>query len=313
MKIIFMGTPDFSVGTLEALLAAGHEVVLAVTQPDKPKGRGKEMQFTPVKEMALRHHIPVYQPKKIREADCVAELKKYPADVMVVIAFGQILPKEILELTPYGCINVHASLLPKYRGAAPIQWSIIEGETVTGVTTMQMDEGLDTGDMILKAEVPITETETGGTLHDKLAKAGAGLCVETLEQLLNKTAIKTAQPETTTAYAKMLDKQLGKIDWNQSAVRIERLIRGLNPWPSAYTIWNEKVMKLWQVCVLSDTDTKAEPGTIVKVDKEGFFVQTGEGQVKVLTLQLPGKKRMDADAFLRGYQVKEHTVLGEML
>ena len=171
MKVIFMGTPDFSVGTLEALIEAGHDVVLAVTQPDKPKGRGKEMQFTPVKECALKHGIPVYQPKKVREPECIEELRKYEADIMVVIAFGQILPKEILEMTPYGCVNVHASLLPKYRGAAPIQWSIIDGETVTGVTTMQMDEGLDTGDMLLKTEIVIEEKETGGSLHDKLAAA----------------------------------------------------------------------------------------------------------------------------------------------
>ena len=189
MRIIFMGTPDFSVGTLEALVDAGHDVCLAVTQPDKPKGRGKEMQPTPVKAAALRHGIPVYQPKKIRDPECVEELKKYNADVMVVIAFGQILPRPILELTPYGCINVHASLLPRYRGAAPIQWAIIEGERVTGVTTMQMDEGLDTGDMIMKAEVPIADDETGESLHDKLAEAGAALCVKTLEALENKTAV----------------------------------------------------------------------------------------------------------------------------
>ena len=176
MKIIFMGTPDFSVGTLEALVEAGHEVVLAVTQPDKPKGRGKEMQFTPVKECALKYNIPVYQPRRVREAECIEELRKYEADIMVVVAFGQILPKEILEMTKYGCVNVHASLLPKYRGAAPIQWSIIDGEEVTGVTTMQMNEGLDTGDMLLKVEIPIEEKETGGSLHDKLAEAGAKLC-----------------------------------------------------------------------------------------------------------------------------------------
>ena len=179
MRIIFMGTPEFSVGTLEALIEAGHDVCLAVTQPDKPKGRGKEMQPTPVKAAALKHGIPVYQPKKIRDPQCVEELAKYHADVCVVIAFGQILPKSILELTPYGCINVHASLLPEYRGAAPIQWAILNGETVTGVTTMQMDEGLDTGDMILKTEVPVTEEETGDSLHDKLALAGARLCVGT--------------------------------------------------------------------------------------------------------------------------------------
>ena len=188
MRIIFMGTPDFSVGTLEALVGAGHEVCLVVSQPDKPKGRGKEMQPTPVKETAMKHGIPVYQPKKIRDPECAEELRKYNADVMVVIAFGQIIPKEILEMTPYGCINVHASLLPKYRGAAPIQWSIINGEEVTGVTTMQMNEGLDTGDMIQKVEVPITEDETGESLHDKLAEAGAKLCVETLKAIEDHTA-----------------------------------------------------------------------------------------------------------------------------
>ena len=183
MKVIFMGTPDFSVGTLEALVEAGHEVVLAVTQPDKPKGRGKEMQFTPVKECALAHNIPVYQPKKIREPECIEELKKYQADVCVVVAFGQILPKEILEMTPYGCINVHASLLPKYRGAAPIQWAVINGEKVSGVTTMQMDEGLDTGDMLEKVEITLDKKETGGSLFDKLSAKGATLCVHTLAEL----------------------------------------------------------------------------------------------------------------------------------
>ena len=308
MKVIFMGTPDFSVGTLEALVEAGHEVVLAVTQPDKPKGRGKEMQFTPVKECALKYNIPVFQPRRVREAECIEELRKYNADIMVVVAFGQILPKEILDMTPYGCVNVHASLLPKYRGAAPIQWSIIDGEKVTGVTTMQMDEGLDTGDMLLKTEIPMDEKETGGSLHDKLAEAGAKLCVETLEALQNKTVTPVPQGETTTAYAKMLDKQLGNIDWNATAIAIERLIRGLTPWPSAYTNWNGKVMKIWEAEVAPGA-SEAMPGTIVKVEKDTFYVQTGEGLLKVCELQIPGKKRMDAGAFMRGYQVKE----GELL
>lgn len=303
-----MGTPDFSVGTLEALVEAGHEVVLAVTQPDKPKGRGKEMQFTPVKECALKYNIPVYQPRRVREAECIEELRKYEADIMVVVAFGQILPKEILEMTPYGCVNVHASLLPKYRGAAPIQWSIIDGEEVTGVTTMQMDEGLDTGDMLLKTEIPMDAKETGGSLHDKLADAGAKLCVETLKALEEKTVTPVPQGETTTSYAKMLDKQLGNIDWNQSGIAIERLIRGLTPWPSAYTRWNGKVMKIWDAQVMEGSSDK-EPGTIVKVEKDAFFVQTGEGLLKVCELQIPGKKRMDAGAFLRGYQVKAGEVL----
>ena len=308
MRIIFMGTPDFSVGTLEALVEAGHEVVLAVTQPDKPKGRGGKMQFTPVKETAMKYDIPVFQPRKVREPECIEELRKYNADVMVVVAFGQILPKEILEMTPYGCINVHASLLPKYRGAAPIQWAVIDGEEVSGVTTMQMNEGLDTGDMIMKTEIVLEKKETGGSLFDKLASAGAKLCVETLEALENKTATWEQQGETTTSYARMLDKELGNINWEKSAVQIERLIRGLNPWPSAYTDWNGKVMKIWEADVV-DKNAEAEPGTIVKVEKDGFYVQTGEGQIKVTALQIPGKKRMEADAFLRGYQIEEGTLL----
>lgn len=308
MKVIFMGTPDFSVGTLEALVEAGHEVVLAVTQPDKPKGRGGKMQYTPVKEAALARDIPVYQPKKIREPECIEELKKYNADIMVVIAFGQILPKEILQMTPYGCINVHASLLPKYRGAAPIQWAVIDGEKVSGVTTMQMNEGLDTGDMILKTEIPLDPKETGGSLHDKLAEAGAKLCVETLKCLEDKTATWEPQGESTTAYAKMLDKNLGNINWNDPAVQIERLIRGLNPWPSAYTHWNDKVIKLWQADVV-EANTDQEAGTIVKVEKDSFYVQTGEGLLKIEELQLQGKKRMDVGAFLRG----NHLEYGEIL
>lgn len=303
MKIIFMGTPDFSVGTLEALIEAGHEVVLAVTQPDKPRGRGKEVLYSPVKEAALAHGIPVFQPRRIRDAESVEELAKYPADVMVVIAFGQILPKEILEMTPYGCINVHASLLPDYRGAAPIQWAVINGETVSGVTTMQMDEGLDTGDMIQKTEIVLDPKETGGSLHDKLAEAGAALCVETLLAIEAGTATRTKQGESGTAYAKQLDKKMGDIDWTKSAEEIERLIRGLNPWPSAYTTWREKTMKIWEAEV-EDGDTNLEPGCIAEVKKDTFSVQTGKGLLRITSLQLPGKKRMTADAFLRGYQIQ---------
>lgn len=299
-----MGTPDFSVGTLEAIIEAGHEVVLAVTQPDKPKGRGKEMQFTPVKECAIAHNIPVFQPQKVREAECVEKLKEYNADIMVVIAFGQILPKEILELTPYGCVNVHASLLPKYRGAAPLQWCIIDGEEVTGITTMQMDEGLDTGDMLLTVEIPIDRKETYGSIHDKMASAGAKLLVETLVGLEEKTIEPKEQGEMTTEYAKMIKKQLGDIEWSRSAVTIERLVRGLNPWPSAYTNWNGKVMKIWDADILPNIEgVDAVPGTIVATDKTSFSVMTGDGILKVNELQIPGKKRMDAGAFLRGYQI----------
>lgn len=310
MRVIFMGTPDFSVGTLEALVQAGYEVVLAVTQPDKPKGRGGKMQYTPVKEKALEYDIPVFQPVKVREKSCVEKLDSYKADVMVVVAFGQILPREILELTPYGCINVHASLLPKYRGAAPIQWSIIDGETVTGVTTMQMDEGLDTGDMLLKTEVPLEPDETGGSLHDKLSAAGAKLCVETLKALEEKTVTPEKQGETPTKYARMLDKELGKIDWTKDAASIERLVRGLNPWPSAYTSWEGKTMKIWSAEVV-DRESKAPCGTVAEVTKTDFSVQTGKGLLKVTELQIPGKKRMAADAFLRGYKMETGTLLAE--
>lgn len=313
MKVIFMGTPDFSVGTLNALVEAGHEVVLAVTQPDKPKGRGGKMQLTPVKEAAISHGIPVFQPKRIRTSECIEELKKYHADIMVVIAFGQILPKEILEMTPYGCVNIHASLLPKYRGAAPIQWAVINGEKVSGVTTMQMDEGLDTGDMLLKTEVVLDEKETGESLHDKLAEAGAKLCVETLKGLEAGSITPEKQGESPTEYARMLDKNLGNIDWTASAESIERLIRGLNSWPSAYTDWDGKVMKIWGADVYPSQEKKeALPGTVVKVEKDGFFVQTGEGMLKVTQLQIPGKKKMDAASFLRGYQIEEGTVLKKM-
>lgn len=307
MRVIFMGTPDIAVGTFQALVKE-HEVVLAVTQPDKPKGRGGKLQYPPVKEAALLAGVPVYQPKRIRNPECIEELKKYYADVMIVIAFGQILPKEILTMTPYGCINIHASLLPKYRGAAPIQWAVIHGEKVSGVTTMQMDEGLDTGDMLLKEEIVLDEKETGGSLHDKIAACGAEICIKTLSLLEKGALTPVKQGESPTDYARMLDKSMGSIDWSASAVSIERLIRGLNPWPSAYTQWNGKVMKLWQAEVLAG-GTDAEPGAVVHVEKDGFTVQTGDGLLKITELQLSGKKRMDAEAFLRGYPIKTGEIL----
>ncbi|MGF6989294.1 methionyl-tRNA formyltransferase [Lachnospiraceae bacterium PM6-15] len=308
MRVIFMGTPDFAAPTLEAIVKAGHQVVLAVTQPDKPKGRGKQLAFSPVKEMALKCQIPVFQPDRIRKEEHLEELRKYPADVMVVVAFGQILPKAVLEMTPYGCINVHASLLPKYRGAAPIQWSIIDGEKETGVTTMQMDEGLDTGDMLLKTVITIEDTETGGSLHDKLQVAGAKLLVETLKGLEAGTLKPKSQPEASpTAYAKMLDKALGDIQWEQEAKSIERLIRGLNPWPSAYSRMEDKVYKIWQAEVLNQ-DSEALPGTITETTRDGITVQTGKGSLRITQLQAPGKKRMKAEEYLRGHQLEIGTV-----
>ncbi len=310
MRVIFMGTPDFSVGTLQALIGAGHEVVLAVTQPDKPKGRGKAVQFPPVKETALEHGIEVYQPRRVREPECVEYLKKYNADIIVVVAFGQILTKEILEMPKYGCVNVHASLLPKYRGAAPIQWAVINGEKVSGVTTMRMDEGIDTGDMIMKEEVVLAPKETGGSLFDRLSRTGAELCVRTLEEIEKGTAVYTKQDHTQATVTKMIKKQLGLIDWNKPAKELECLIRGLNPWPSAYTLVHGKTLKIWDADV-SEGQTKEAPGTVVEVSKNSIGVQTKEGILVLREVQLEGKKRMACDAFLRGYPVETGTVLGE--
>lgn len=316
MRIVFMGTPDFSVPALKALVEAGHQVIAVVTQPDKPKGRGKEVQMTPVKIQAMEYGIPVYQPAKVREASFVEVLKGLEADVYVVIAFGQILPKAVLELPKYGCINIHASLLPKYRGAAPIQWCVIDGERETGITTMMIDVGLDTGDMLEKAVIPIEEKETGGSLHDKLSMAGGDLILSTLKKLEEGTLVRTPQTDEGTCYAKMLTKSLGDIDWNQGAVSIERLIRGLNPWPSAYTMWNGKTIKIWAADViagreaadfLSESGVPAEtgtaPGTVVCSDKRGLVVCTGGGLLSIRELQMEGKKRMDTPAFLRGYPI----------
>lgn len=307
MRVIFMGTPEFSVGTLEALIEAGHEVVLAVTQPDKQKGRGKAVQFPPVKECALAHGIPVFQPKRVREPECIEELRKYHADVMVVVAFGQILPKEILEMPKYGCVNVHASLLPKFRGAAPIQWAIIDGEEVTGVTTMLMDVGLDTGDMLLKTEVSVDAKETGGSPHDKLAAAGGELLERTLIGLEAGTIVPEKQDDSQAGeYARMLDKELGHIDFNQPAVVIERLIRGLNPWPSAYTYIDGKTLKIWEAEVL-DRNYGCEYGEVAEVTRSSLIIQTGIGALSVKSVQLEGKKRMDIAAFLNGYTIEKGT------
>lgn len=310
MKIIFMGTPDFAVGTLEALIEAGHEITLVVSQPDKPKGRGHELQPTPVKAAALKHNLPIYQPKRIREDMAADYLEGIEADVMVVVAFGQIIPKRILEMKKYGCINVHGSLLPKYRGAAPIQWAVIDGEKESGVTIMQMDEGLDTGDMLSKVIVPLEKKETGGSLFDKLSQAGAELCVETLKKLEEGMVVPEKQGESTTAYASQLSREMGCIDWSKSAVEIERLIRGLNPWPSAYTKMNGKTLKIWDADVADPDVSKGECGEILEVTKNAIIVKTGDGSLSLKEVQLEGKKRMDAGAFLRGYPVSAGTVLG---
>lgn len=309
MKIVFMGTPDFSVNSLESLIKAGHEVAAVVTQPDKKKGRGEKVQFSPVKEAALKYGLTVYQPEKVRDEEFVNILKEIEPDVIIVIAFGQILSKEILELAPYGCINVHASLLPKYRGAAPIQWAVIDGEEKTGVTTMQMDEGIDTGDILEIVEVVLDEKETGGSLFDKLALEGAKLIVQTLESAQNGKLNPVKQDHEKSNYAKMLKKELGNIDFSKDAVSIERLVRGLNPWPSAYTKFRGKTLKIWDTEV-TDKEYGGSFGEIVDIDKTTFTVKTGKGSLIINELQLEGKKRMTTDAFLLGNKLEKGEVLG---
>ena len=312
MKIVFMGTPDFAVPTLEALVQGGHEVLAVVTQPDKPKGRGKAVLMTPVKEKALEYQIPVYQPVRIKKDEEFLEtLKQLNPEAIVVTAFGQILPERILTLPKYGCFNVHASLLPKYRGAAPIQWAVINGDKESGVTTMQMDVGMDTGDMLEKIVVTLDPKETGGSLFDRLSTAGGELILSTLQKAEAGTLTPVKQPEEEATYAGMLTKALGQIDWTKDAAVIERLIRGLNPWPSAYTSYEGKTLKLWDADVVTEK-SEAVPGTVVRVEKDSFYVQTGSGLLKINELQLEGKKRMDSAAFLRGYPMTEGTVLGEV-
>ena len=306
MRVIFMGTPDFAVETLEEIIAAGHEVVLVVSQPDKAVGRSKALKYTPVKACAIEHGIEVYQPERIRDTECVEHLKGYQPDIIIVEAFGQIIPKVILDMPKYGCINVHASLLPKYRGAAPIQWAVINGDKVTGVTTMRMDEGLDTGDMILKEEIELAEDETGGSLFDRLSKTGATLCVKTMEAIENGTAVYTPQDSSLATHTAKIHKELGSIDWTKPAKEIECLIRGLDPWPSAYTRLGDKTLKIWKAKVL-DENTKAAPGCLAKVTKNTIWVQTGEGVLSLLEVQLEGKKRMTTESFLNGYTVEEGT------
>lgn len=315
MKAVFMGTPDFAVPTLQKMIDMGIEVTAVVTQPDKAKGRGKKVIYSPVKECALAHDLPVYQPVRIRkEPEFIQTLRDMQPDVIVVVAFGQILPKEILDIPRLGCVNVHASLLPKFRGAAPIQWSIIDGEEVTGVTTMLMDAGLDTGDMLLKTEIPMDPKETGGSLHDKLAAVGGELLEKTLIGLEAGTIVPEKQDDSQAGeYARMLDKELGHIDFNQPAVVIERLIRGLNPWPSAYTKFEGKTLKIWSADVEEDAAGTPSPetfGQVVRVGKDAFSVQTGKGLLTIRELQLEGKKRMDTAAFLRGYPVEAGVKLG---
>ncbi len=311
MNIIFMGTPDFAVGALKAIVEAGHNVLLVVSQPDKPQGRSKELVPTAVKKCAVEYNLPVFQPEKIKKEEAIAVLKKYPADLYVVAAFGQILSKEILDLPQYGCINIHASLLPKYRGAAPIQWAVIDGEEKTGITIQQMNEGVDTGDILLQKEYVLSKEETGESLFDELSHLGAIAVVEAIDGIQKGTLTPVKQKEEESSHAKMLTKAMGKIDFSQSATVIERLVRGLNSWPSAYTTYKGKTMKIWRSQVCDEQEDLNEVGKIVDVDKESFTIQCGRGRLKITEIQLEGKKRMSVKDYLLGCKVEMGEKLGE--
>ena len=308
MRIVFMGTPDFAVPSLQALLEEGEDQVCAVfTQPDKPKGRGYVLTPPPVKELALQHGIPVLQPNTLRTEEAFASLKAYEPDLIVVVAYGKLLPKNVLDLPRYGCVNVHGSLLPHYRGAAPIQWAVLNGDAVSGVTTMYMAEGLDTGDMIFREETPIGPDETAGELFDRLAPMGAKLLIRTLHAIKEGTAPRVPQPEDGGTYASQLSREMAQIDWSRSAKEIHNLVRGMNPWPVAQTVFRGKQMKVFRVSCREQSD--GVPGTAHTSQGE-FLVSCGEGSVCMEEIQYQGGKRMKGCDFLRGHPLKEGELLG---
>ena len=310
MRIIFMGTPDFAVPVLQSLINSRHEVVAVVTQPDRPKGRGKNMQVSPVKECARAHNIPVMQPVNVSVPEVIDELRAYEPELIVVVAFGQFVTKKIREMPKYGCINVHASLLPKYRGAGPIQWAVINGEKESGVTTMYMCREIDKGDMLLKDTVTLDPKETGDSLHDKLSMMGGPLLLKTIDQLEDGSAVRIPQCEEESTYAPKLEKTMGNIDWTMDADRIERLVRGLNSWPGTFTKIHGKTVKIWDcdvVCqeALTESQAAAEPGTVIISEKDQLIVKAGNGALSLRMLQPEGKKNMTVDAYLRGYPIAQ--------
>lgn len=308
MKTVFMGTPEFAVPSLKALIESGEEVVAVVTQTDKPKGRGLEVISPPTKVLSEKHSIPVLQPQKIRTDEFFNNIKNLNPDLICVVAYGKILPKNILDIPPYGCINVHASLLPKYRGAAPINWAIIRGERVTGITTMKMDEGMDTGDMLLKREMTIDDEDTGETLSGKLSEMGAEVLIETIKLLKEGRLNPIPQDHSQATYAPMLKKEDGNIDWKKSAEEIRNLIRGTLPWPGAYTTLEGKLLKIYKARATKDS---GRPGEVIKSNSEILRAATVIGALDILEIQIEGGKRLQTEAFLRGRRIKEGTVLGD--
>jgi len=306
LKVVFMGTPDFALPTLQGLIDSGARLLAVYTQPDRPKGRGRKLAPSPVKELAVREGIPVLQPQKLRDPQVVEELRRLAPDLIVVIAYGQILPQSVLDIPHHGCINVHASLLPEYRGAAPINKAIIDGETETGITTMLMDAGLDTGDMLVKKATPVGPFETAGGLHDRLALLGREAMDETMRRLCDGTLRPEKQDDSLTCYAPMLKKEDGRIDWTRTAVEIHNQVRGLDPWPGAFTFLEGEVLK---IAVTAPQDGGGDPGTVVAVDRNSVQVACGMGVLRIGELQLPGKKRLPAADFLRGCPLPVGTLL----
>lgn len=310
MNVVFMGTPDFAVPTLEMLVEEGHHVSAVVTQPDKPKGRGKKQSISPVKEAALKYDLPILQPERIKGNDAFFEhIQALAPDMIVVVAFGQILPESILSMPKYGCINIHGSLLPKYRGAAPIQWSILNEEKLTGVTIMYMDAGIDTGDMLLKKEMPIESTDTYESLHDKMKHVGAEALKEALPMILAGGVSREKQNDEEATHAPMLQKSFGEVNWQMPTSHIDAKIRGLNPWPGGYTYYKGEVMKIWKA-VPSDKSCQKEAGTIIEVNKEGILVKTMDGCLLIEEIQMPNKKRMPVSEYIKGNTLDEGVVLG---
>ena len=301
MKVIFMGTPDFAAASLEALIDSEHEILAVVTQPDKPKGRKGELTPPPVKTIAVEKGIKVYQPVKVREPEFVEIIRDYKPDVIVVIAFGQIIPESILEIPKYGCVNIHGSLLPKYRGAAPIQWAVLDGEKESGVTSMLMDKGIDTGDILLKKSIKLAEDETSGSLFDKLMALGAETLLETLEGLEKGSITPEKQGDSPTDYAKMLTKDMGLIDFTRTAAELDCFVRGMSPWPSAYTTLGGKTLKIWRAKPVAEN---GKAGRVLRVGKDSFVVGCGENALEIFEVQLEGKKRMPAGDFLKGTHIE---------
>ena len=307
LRIVFMGTPDFACPTLTRLIERGEDVIAVVTQPDRPKGRGQKLVPPPVKVIAEEHGIPVLQPLKVRAPEVVAHIRELNPDLIVVVAFGQILPQSLLDIPRHGCINIHASLLPRYRGAAPLNWCLINGETETGITTMMMDAGLDTGDMLVKRSIPIGPDEDAQSLHDRLSLLGADTIDETLVRLMSGTLTREKQDDSLTCYAPMLKKEDGLIDWTREPRQIKNLVRGFTPWPGAYTSLDNKTLKLYKVSVAEEAGT---PGEVIAAGKDGILVACGSGSIRIEELQLEGRKRLSAAEFLAGYRLEPGSRLG---